>query len=156
VAAFRATLEELAEADVLVHVVDVSHPAHAEHMAAVEGLLDELEVGDRPVLLVLNKVDRLESRQISERLLSERRGVAVSAVTGDGIDRLRTAIAATLRPAETVRLRIPHADGGALALCYKRGRVIERADEAEHVVLDVALPPALVPTLAPYRVTRVH
>jgi GTPase len=156
VAAFRATLEELAEADVLVHVVDVSHPAHEEHMAAVEALLDELEVGDRPVLLVLNKVDRLETPQVAERLLSERRGVAVSAVTGEGIDRLRTAIAATLRPAETVRLRIPHADGGALALCYKRGRVIERVDGDEHVILEVALPPALIPTLAPYRVTRVH
>jgi GTP-binding protein HflX len=156
VAAFRATLEELAEADVLVHVVDASHPAHEEHMAAVEALLDELEVGDRPIVLVLNKVDRLETRQVVDRLLNDRRGVAVSAATGDGLDRLRTTIAAMLRPPETVRLRIPHRDGGALALCYRRGRVVGRADDGEHVVLEVTLPPALEATLAPYKVAQVH
>jgi GTP-binding protein HflX len=156
VAAFRATLEELAEADVLVHVVDANHPAHEEHMAAVEALLDELEVGDRPIVLVLNKVDQLETRQIVDRLLNGRRGVAVSAATGEGLDRLRTTIAAMLRPSETVRLRIPHRDGGALALCYNRGRVVGRADEGEHVVLEVTLPPALEATLAPYKVAQVH
>ncbi|MGH7307445.1 MAG: GTPase HflX [Candidatus Rokuibacteriota bacterium] len=156
VAAFRATLEELADADVLVHVVDASHPALEEHMAAVESLLDELAVGDRPTVLVLNKVDRLEARHVVDRLLDARGGVAVSAVSGEGLDRLRAALAASLRPAGTVRLRIPHRDGGTLALCYNRGRVVGRADEGEHVVLEVTLPPALEVTLAPYKVARVH
>jgi GTP-binding protein HflX len=156
VAAFRATLEELADADVLVHVVDASHPALEEHMAAVESLLDELGVRDRPTVLVLNKVDRLETRHVVDRLLDARGGVAISAVSGEGLDRLRAALAATLRPAGTVRLRIPHRDGGTLALCYKRGRVVGRADEGEHVVLEVTLPPALEATLAPYKVARVH
>src|SRR5436309_11682640 len=59
VAAFRATLEELADGDVLLHVVDASHPALDEHMAAVETLLGELEVANRPTVLVLNKMDRV-------------------------------------------------------------------------------------------------
>jgi len=156
VAAFRATLEELAEADVLVHVVDASHPALEEHMAAVEALLEELEVGDRPTVLVLNKVDRVETRHVVDRLLSARGGVAISAVTGEGLERLRAAIVASLRPAETVWLRIPQGDGGALALCYNQGRVVGRADEGEHVMLEVSLPPGLAATLAPYKVARVH
>jgi GTP-binding protein HflX len=156
VAAFRATLEELAEADVLVHVVDASHPGFKDHMAAVETLLEELDVGDRPVVLVLNKVDRLDNRHAVDRLLDARGGVAISAVTGEGLDSLRAAIAASLRPAETVRLRIPHGNPGALALCYRRGRVVERTDDGEHVTLEVSLPPALQATLAPYKVARVH
>jgi GTP-binding protein HflX len=156
VAAFRATLEELAEADVLVHVVDASHPALEEHMTAVEALLEELGVGTRPTVLVLNKVDRLESPHVVNRLLGARGGVAVSAVTGEGLDRLRAAILASLGPTETVRLRIPHGDPGALALCYNRGRVLSRADEDGHVVVNVTLPPGLEAALAPYKVARVH
>jgi GTP-binding protein HflX len=156
VAAFRATLEELAEADVLVHVVDASHPALEEHMTAVEALLEELGVGTRPTVLVLNKVDRLESPHVVNRLLEARGGVAVSAVTGEGLDRLRAAILASLGPTETVRLRIPHGDPGALALCYNRGRVLSRADEDGHVVVNVTLPPGLEAALAPYKVARVH
>jgi GTP-binding protein HflX len=156
VAAFRATLEELTEADVLVHVVDASHPSFEEHMAAVETLLDELEVGDRPVVLVLNKVDRIDNRHTVNRLLDARGGVAISAVTGEGLDSLRAAIAASLPPADTIRVRIPHGNPGALALCYNRGRVVERSEDGEHVTLEVSLPPALRATLAPYKVARVH
>ncbi|HET9490454.1 MAG TPA: GTPase HflX [Methylomirabilota bacterium] len=156
VAAFRATLEELTEADVLVHVVDASHPSFEEHLAAVETLLDELEVGDRPVVLVLNKVDRIDNRHTVDRLLDARGGVAISAVTGEGLDSLRAAIAASLPPADTIRVRIPHGNPGALALCYNRGRVVERSEDGEHVTLEVALPPALQATLAPYKVARVH
>jgi GTP-binding protein HflX len=153
VAAFRATLEELAEADVLLHVLDASHPAAEEHRAAVEQLLSELDVADRPTLLVLNKTDRVEEPRLLERLLASRPGVAVSAASGEGLDRLRTAIEAALRPAaDPVRLRIPHADGAALALCYARGRVRMRADAADHVDLEVELPGPLTGVLAQYRV----
>ena len=100
VAAFRATLEELAEADVLLHVVDASQPALDEHLAAVESLLDELEVRDRPTILVLNKMDRVESERSVEALMVSRpRVVAVSAATGKGIESLLAAIESALRPA---------------------------------------------------------
>ncbi len=153
VAAFRATLEELTEADLLLHVVDASHPALDDHIAAVERLLDELAVGDRPAILVLNKTDRVEHPRVVDALVEARGGVPVSAATGDGLDRLRAAIDAALaRLGAVLKLRIPHADGGALALCYERGRVLARADEPDHVELEVELPAAVQGVVAAYRV----
>jgi GTP-binding protein HflX len=151
VAAFRATLEELAEADVLVHVVDATHPALEEHMAAVDALLHELDVADRPTVLALNKVDRLENGQATAAFAGRRDAVAVSAVTGAGIDRLLDAIGAALPAGGPVTLHIPHGDGAALALCYERGRVLARADHPDHVVLDVELPGPVLASLAAYR-----
>jgi GTP-binding protein HflX len=153
VAAFRATLEELKTAGLLLHVVDASHAAMEEHMAAVEGTLAELGVADRPTLLVFNKIDRLEERHVVDRVLASRGGVAVSAATGEGLERLRGAIDAALRPPDgAVRLRIPHGDGAALALCYERGRVVARGDDSEHVELTVELPPGVRSTLTQYQV----
>src|SRR5262249_57798079 len=90
VAAFRATLAELEDADVLLHVVDASHPAIDEHVAAVEVMLAELGVNDRPVLMVLNKIDRVEN---PAALAHRHDAVLVSAVTGSGIETLVEAIA---------------------------------------------------------------
>jgi GTP-binding protein HflX len=150
VAAFRATLEELADAHVLLHVVDASHPALDEHMQAVEALLAELEVADRPTVLALNKIDRLDGS--APPLIAWRGGVAISAVTGAGLDELLAAVDAALPAGSTVTLRIPHADGPALALSYERGRVLARADEADAVRIDVELPRRFLGTLARYRV----
>ncbi len=103
VAAFRATLEELGEADVLLHVVDASQPALDEHLEAVEALLDELQVRERPTILVLNKMDRVESDKSLEHLMVSRpRVVAVSAATGKGIESLLAAIETALHPARAV------------------------------------------------------
>jgi GTP-binding protein HflX len=152
VAAFRATLEELTEADVLLHVVDAGHPGLEEHMAAVERLLGDLEVADRPTILVLNKVDRVEPSVALTALQRARQAVAVSAVTGEGIEGLLQAIEAELgREGRVLRLRIPHRAGHAVALCYARGRVRARVDEDEHVQLDVELPHALLAAMAAYR-----
>ena len=151
VAAFRATLEELADAAVLLHVVDASHLAMHEHMTAVDALLTELEVADRPTVLVLNKIDRLEQRHPVDALLAERGGVAISAVTGEGIAHLRAAIDTALPANRPVTLRIPHTDGHALAICYEQGRVLSRTDEDGHVKIEVELPPSLLTSLASYR-----
>jgi GTPase len=152
VAAFRATLEELQDADVLVHVLDASHPALEEHAAAVERILDELEVADRPTVVALNKIDRTGGGRGLEALVARRGGVAVSAVTGDGLPELLKAIDAALPVGGAVTLRIPHEDGAALALCYERGRVLARVDEPRHVVVDVQLPGTWLGSLAGYRV----
>ena len=99
VAAFRATLEELTEADVLLHVVDASQAALEEHLAAVEGLLEELGVAGRPTILVLNKMDRVQSERSLDTLIASRpRVVAVSAVTGKGLEGLLAAIESALQP----------------------------------------------------------
>ena len=151
-AAFRATLEELQDADVLVHVVDASHPALDEHMGAVERILEQLEVAHRPTVLAFNKVDRVDPGRSLEALAARRDGVAISAATGDGVPELVKAIEAALPAAGAVTLRIPHGDGAALSLCYERGRVLARADEPQHVVLDVEIPGAWLGPLAGYRV----
>jgi len=152
VAAFKATLEELAEADVLVHVVDAGHPALDEQMAAVEGLLAELEVTDRPLIVAFNKVDRLDSEAELRTLLERFNGVAISALTGEGTEALLARLDEAFRPrTQRITLRIPYQDGPALAMCYERGRVLTRADEPEGIRLEVELPRRLVPRVARYR-----
>jgi GTPase len=150
VAAFRATLEELSDADVLLHVVDASHPSLEEHMRAVESLLRELGVADRPTVLALNKIDRLDADALPPAAVRD--GVGISAATGEGIDALLAAIQRALPPGGLLTLRIPHAEGAALTLCYERGRVFARRDGAEHVEVDVDLPRGLLGAVARYRV----
>jgi GTP-binding protein HflX len=152
VAAFKATLEELAEADVLIHVVDASHPGLDEQVAAVEALLADLELPDRPVIVAVNKVDRLDSESALRSLVERWNGVAISALTGAGIERLLDRIDEALRPRiERIALFIPYRDGPALALCYEKGRVLERRDEPEGIRLEVEMPRRLVPQVEAYR-----
>ena len=152
VAAFKATLEELEEADVLLHVVDASHPGLDEQMEAVESLLGELELGDRPTIVALNKVDRLAADAALDALVDRFDGVAVSARTGEGMDALLDRIERALRPGvERVSLRIPYREGTALAQCYERGRVLSRSDEVDGIVLEVELPRRLLGPLKPYQ-----
>ena len=101
-AAFRTTLQELRDADVLVHVVDASHPAMDDHMAAVEDLLEELEVIDRPTVLALNKVDRVEKPRVLP-MIDESRSLfefaeifPISATRDDDFTDLLSAIVARL------------------------------------------------------------
>jgi len=155
VAAFKATLEELDEADVLVHVVDASHPGLEEHMLAVDSLLSELELGPRPTIVALNKVDRLDGDAALGALVDRFEGVALSARTGLGVEGLLDRIESALRPGvERVTLIIPYRDGTVLAHCYERGRVLARSDDADGIHLDVELPPRLLALVAPYRLTR--
>jgi len=154
VAAFKATLEELAESDVLLHVVDASHPALDVQMAAVERLLGELELTERPTIVVLNKADRLGAEVSLSDLVERFGGVAVSALTGEGIELLLARIDEALRPGvERATLRIPYGDGPAVAVCYERGRVLARADESDGIRLEVELPRRLLAPLAAYRET---
>src|SRR5712692_9879531 len=153
VAAFKATLEELEEADILVHVVDASHPGLEEQMTAVDRLLAELELSGRPCIVALNKVDRLDADVAIEALVNRFDGVAISARTGQGVDPLLDRIVGALRPlARVVSLKIPYENGGALALCYERGRVLARVDKPSGVRLDVELPHHLISAVASYRV----
>ncbi len=152
VAAFKATLEELEEADVLVHVVDASHPGLEEQMAAVDSLLTQLELTGRPSIVALNKVDRLDADVALEALVDRFDGVAISARTGEGVDRLLDRVAQTLGPrVERVTLRIPYQDGTALAHCYGRGRVLARSDDADGIRLEVELAPRLLGAVEAYR-----
>jgi len=152
VEAFKATLEELEEADLLLHVVDASHAGLEEQAAAVESLLLELGLGERPTIVALNKIDRIEGGAAPRMLVGRFDGVPISARSGQGLDRLLDRIEEMLRGrVERAVLRIPYRDGQTLALCYERGRVLDRSDEPDGIRLEVELPPRLLAPLRPYR-----
>ncbi len=152
VAAFKATLEQLEEADILVHVVDASHPGLEEQMTAVDRLLAELELSGRPCIVALNKVDRLDADVAIEALVNRFDGVAISARTGQGVDPLLDRVAQALGPrVQRVTLRIPYRDGPALAHCYARGRVLARSDDADGIRLEVELAARLLGPVEAYR-----
>ena len=154
VAAFKATLEELEDAQLLLHVVDVSHPRAREHMSAVYRVLEDLGLQDRPVLIVMNKIDRLTEPNGFQRELGIEGGVSVSARTGEGLDTLLARIGDALRVTRSAfRLRVPYERGGILGRVYARGRVLGREDRPDGIWLDVEVPRALEGLVRPYRVS---
>ena len=154
VAAFKATLEELEDAQLLLHVVDASHPHAREHMSAVYHVLEELGLEDRPALTVMNKLDRLADPSGLVRETLAEGGVAVSARTGEGLDALLARIGDALRATRSsLRLRVPYERGGVLSRVYARGRVLGREDRPDGIWLDVEVPRALEGLVRPYRVS---
>ena len=139
-ASFRATLEETAEADLLLHVVDRSHPQYAGQMATVEGVLGELGVEDRPQLVVYNKIDCMEGHEEERQPEEEEDHVAVSALTGAGLDELRRRIHARCQERQvTLDLRIPQAEGRLLSQLHERAEILEQSYEPQEVRLRVRL-----------------
>jgi GTP-binding protein HflX len=153
VKAFRATLEEVAEAALVLHVVDVSAPLAADYVDHVMTVLAEIGAAGIPQILVMNKVDRLpdgaDAENLSRRLLGSGRHVtsatAVSAITGTGIDALLKAIdeALLLDPILRATFRIPTGDGATLALLHQFGRVLETRYGETHVEVDADVPESL-------------
>ncbi len=149
VAAFRATLEEVLQADLIVHVRDVAHGETDAQKRDVLAVLAELgvEAGSRPFLEVLNKIDLLEpgAREgLMERSSKAGEGpIAISALTGEGLDTLLARIAGDLGNSETLFvLKLDAADGAGLAWAYAHGRVLERKDRATGPELKLAVDPA--------------
>lgn len=156
VAAFKATLEELHEADLLVHVVDVSHSRARGQMAAVEEVLRELGLDARPTLVVMNKVDRLTGQDGLVRDLKEEGGVTISALSGEGCEALGPRIDGVLRATRLAcRIRLPFERTGILKVLYGRGRVLTRDDRPDGIWLDVEVPRALAGLVSAYRVDPV-
>lgn len=155
VAAFRATLEEVQEADVLLHVVDASNPDAAEQIAAVDAVLDELHVLDKPMVTAFNKLDAAENpRAVDEWARSVPGGVAVSAVRGLNFEELRQAIADALPVAlQRHTFHIPYSAGGALSALQEQAHIIELDYEGEKVVVDAEVEPILLGRLQQYAVT---
>lgn len=152
VAAFKATLEELGEADLLLHVVDASHPRAPEHMAAVYGVLGELGLHDRPAITVLNKLDAIAAVDGFVRQMESDGGVTVSARTGEGVDRLLDRIEAELgRRRISCRLRVPYQQAGVLSTVYARGRILRREDRGDGIWVDAEVPRSLSGLVGPYR-----
>ena len=153
VAAFRATLEEVKEADILLHVIDASHPHWPDQRAAVEQVLRELEADGRPRVTVFNKTDRLGREGLRDLLAEEPDGIPVSALRRVGLVNLLRAISKRLPdPTRRVRLAIPYADGAMLAQLYAAGRVVRRDDGPDGLVVDAELPQIAVSRFRRYLV----
>jgi GTPase len=150
VEAFRATLEEVAAADIILHVRDIAHPDSAAQRADVLGVMAEMADGPDPalepgwedrVVEVLNKADLLGGVDAVARRAPG--AVPVSALTGEGLDELRRAIDARLSAGlETMEVSIPTTDGAGLAWLYAHGEVLSRQDGEESIRLTVRLSPA--------------
>ena len=141
VASFRSTLEEAVEADLLLHVVDVSHPACEDQIAAVMETLDELGIADSPVLIACNKVDRLCDPAVRLRLQDAYpEAVWMSALTEEGLDELKWAIYDRLEGDRvTLNLRVPQAQGKLLSELYRVGEILHTDYVDNDVFLEVKL-----------------
>ena len=154
VAAFRATLEEVEEADLLLHVRDVSHPETATQRDDVHAVLRELGLADaieHTMIDALNKIDRLDQAardQLLSQAARDPRGVPISAVTGEGCDALLAAIDRRLAASRQVLdVRLRHRDSSVIAWLYDHGEVLGRRDDAEFSYLRVSLDPTDVSRL---------
>jgi GTP-binding protein HflX len=154
IAAFRATLEEVQEASLLLHVADISNPNHAEQDAEVEKVLTKLGVSDRPILRVYNKIDRLPAAELDAILAANGTKVFVSAMKGTGLEELlsRMDAAMPVDPLVHLQLRVPLSDGRTLALLHALGRVISSTAEESTMLLDAELPESLARRVNSYAV----
>lgn len=163
VKAFRATLEEVVEAELLLHVVDASAPAAAEHTAHVIATLNEIGAGATPQILVLNKTDLIaehpDTAALARRILGDPEhqpagAVAISAQTGTGFDELLRKIDETLAmdPVAECEFRIPAADGGSLHILHERARVLSKKYEGEWCQIKAIAPASVRRLLTEYAV----
>jgi GTP-binding protein HflX len=153
VEAFKATLEEVAEADLLLHVVDVSHPYANDQIKAVEVVLHEINAWGKPTVVALNKIDRLGSDSTTlDKFHRECHGsVAISAKLGQNLDALLEEVSNRLKDRRVnVTLSIPHDRAKAIALVYRSGNVTERSLDNGRVLLKAQIPKVLAGELTPY------
>ncbi|MDB6065122.1 MAG: hflX [Pedosphaera sp.] len=150
VEAFKATLEEVVQADLLLHVVDVSHPQADEQIKAVNAVLDEIGASGKPTMMVFNKIDRLNG---SGNLFRERHpsAVCVSAKTGEGLPALLEELNNQVRPIrEFMELSVPHEASAVIARLHAVGQVVERNYDGEKAWFKVRIPPHFHEEFAPF------
>ena len=144
VEAFRSTLEEAADADLVVHVVDASAAAPEAQIDAVREVLDEIGAGDVPELLAVNKIDDAPYGVIDDLLGAHDGAVAISARTGEGIDKLTDAIAARLRALSPIyELLVPYDRGDVLAALHRDGEVLVEVHDDTGTRVRARLPEAV-------------
>jgi GTP-binding protein HflX len=153
VAAFRATLEEIAEADLLLHVVDISHPNAMNQAEAVQETLEEIDAEHVPVIIALNKIDRLQNPAAARNALEQfPNAVAISARTGEGIDdllgMLRNNLYETFTP---ILVRLPYQQGQLISLFHEFGQVERLEHGRKGVLMQGRIPGRLVAQFRPWQ-----
>ena len=141
--AFKATLEEVIEADLLLHIVDVSSPYAEEQIEAVNLVLKDLGVEEKRTLMIFNKVDRISSSGLSKRFTDQySNSIAVSAKTGEGFDELMAELGKQLRPIrKMVGISIPHSKSDIIARLHEVGQVLERNYDGDEAMFKALIPP---------------
>ena len=164
VEAFKATLEEVVQADLLLHVVDISHPQAEEQIAAVNAVLAEIGAGEKtdadgfqqngPAQPRRNRDGR--RRRLNRLQERHPHAVAISATTGEGIASLLAEIGTQLRPKrEFLELRVPHEQAAVIARLHQVGQVISRSYRGPAARFKARIPPQHHDEFAPYIVTAV-
>ncbi len=143
VEAFKATLEEVVEADLLIHVVDTSHPGAAQQIEAVNSVLTEIGAIEKPTLMVFNKVDKEGTAELASIFCQQfPKAVAVSARKKIGFDVLFAELGAMLKPIrDFVEVRIPHHEQKAISRLHALGQIVEQDYEGELARFRVRIPP---------------
>lgn len=140
VAAFRSTLEEVAEADLVLHVVDTSHPKRIEQMHTVHEVLNELGAGEKPTMMVYNKADQVAPTELDHLVAQTPGSVAVAAALGQNLDGLQRAIQKALENRrDIVEAVIPYSKASWAAWAHERGRVLAEEYREEGTYLKVEL-----------------
>jgi len=141
VASFKATLEEVTEADLLLHVVDVSHPRVMDQISSVQQVLVELNASEKPTIMLLNKLDKVESFENIHPIKNEYPDVIlISALTGEGIDELKAKLVEILSRNEVqLSLVFSHRDGKAINYLYEHGKVLEQNYEDNSVRIEAKI-----------------
>ncbi|MBA3833536.1 MAG: GTPase HflX [Chthoniobacterales bacterium] len=149
---FKATLEEVIEADLLIHVVDLSHPRVDEQMEAVDALIKELGAYGKQTLTIFNKIDALENDDLVRAYLGKFPGsVAISARTGAGLEALVPALQNALSSWRLrARYRVPVSEAALVAEVHRAGHVLEVHYEGDFTALVAHVPPQLKQKLAPF------
>ncbi|MGC1757267.1 MAG: GTPase HflX [Trebonia sp.] len=146
--AFRSTLEEAAEADLVLHVVDGSDADPQAQLAAVRGVLAEVGAGNVPELVVINKIDEADPMTLKALQLRERGAVTVSAKTGEGLGELRAAIEQALPERDRlVRVSVPYSRGDLVARAHAAGEVTRLEHGPDGTLLEARVPPELAAEL---------
>jgi GTPase len=150
---FKATLEEVSEADLLIHVIDLSHPRVDENIEAVNIVTKELGAYGKQTFLVFNKIDAVENADHVQVYLKKFPGsVAISARTGEGVSELVTALQDELASWRLrSRFRIPLTESGLIAEVHRIGHVLELRYEGDAAIVVAHIPPQLEQRLAPFR-----
>jgi GTP-binding protein HflX len=153
---FKATLEEVSEADMLIHVVDLSHPRVDEQMLAVDSVVKELGAFGKQTLIVFNKVDLLENPDFAKAYRQRFPGsVAISAKTGQGIEQLIEALQSALGAWRLrSRFRVPLSESNLIAEVHRVGHVLELSYEGDYAVILAHVPPHLEQKLSSFGQTR--
>jgi GTP-binding protein HflX len=149
---FKATLEEVSEADLLIHIADLSHPRVDEQMEAVDRVIKELDAYGKQTLIVFNKIDNLANREVVDSYLKRFPGnVAISARTGEGVNQLVQALEGALSSWRLrSRFRIPTNESALIADIHRVGHVLELRYEVNDALIVAHVPPDLAQKLERY------